>query len=245
MSDYLNPLRKANVTPERIDQGVDYSGFGPIYALGPGIIRMTSNSGWPGGAFIAEELTGGPDSGQYVYYAENIVPTAHVGQKVTAKTPVGNIGGGIEIGWAAPPPLLGESMAMKLGEASKTGDAGTGSTGEGVGFSNLIKSLGGPPGIHQPGPTKGPVPGPRGGGGTTTTTGSGGSGVFGNLGTDLIQAFLAALGVTSLTDVAKRVGFILLGGALIVLGLVALTSRQTKAIVNGGVPSGNPGQAQK
>lgn len=232
---YLNPLRKAQVTPNRIDQGVDYTGSGPIFALGPGVIREVHNSGWPGGTFIAEQLTSGPDSGQYVYYAEGITPTVPIGTEVGARDVVGNINGSIEVGWAAPPPNLGEALAMKLGEASSTGDAGTGSTGEGVSFSNLIQSLGGPPGIHQPGPTKGAVPGPGGGGGTgpVSTTGSGG--VLGDIGQSLISGLIQSLGVPSLGDAVKRLGLILLGGALVIMGIIALTNRsKVQTAVNTG-----------
>ena len=50
---YGNPLRSiAGLSPERIDQGVDYHGYGPIYALGNGVILSVYNSGWPGGTFI-------------------------------------------------------------------------------------------------------------------------------------------------------------------------------------------------
>ncbi len=46
---YADPLRAVRgLTPERIDQGVDYSGFGPIYAIGDGVVLSTANSGWPG-----------------------------------------------------------------------------------------------------------------------------------------------------------------------------------------------------
>ena len=61
---YANPLRAINaLTPERIDQGVDYSGYGPIYAIGNGVVLSAVNSGWPGGTFIAYRLSGGPAGG--------------------------------------------------------------------------------------------------------------------------------------------------------------------------------------
>src|SRR5215831_10994669 len=70
--------------------GVDYGGSGPLYALGSGVITSTRNSGWPGGAFIGLHL----DSGQYVYYAEDITPHVHVGQRVSAGQLVGTATGG-------------------------------------------------------------------------------------------------------------------------------------------------------
>ena len=58
---YANPLRAVQIlTPERIDQGVDYAGFGPLYAIGDGVVLNTVGSGWPGGTFIAYQLTDGP-----------------------------------------------------------------------------------------------------------------------------------------------------------------------------------------
>ena len=57
---YVNPLADAQVTPERIDQGVDYAGSGPLRALGDGKVTYvgTSGTGWPG-AFIEYQLTDG------------------------------------------------------------------------------------------------------------------------------------------------------------------------------------------
>src|SRR5581483_6509707 len=58
---YRNPLRGVtNVNASRIDQGVDYSGTGPVYALGDGVVETSTNSGgWPAGHFIAYRLTNG------------------------------------------------------------------------------------------------------------------------------------------------------------------------------------------
>jgi hypothetical protein len=149
---YANPLRAVSgLVPKRIDQGVDYSGTGPLYAVGPGLITNLYNSGWPGGVFIAEELTAGPYAGQYWYSAEDIAPTAPVGEQVSASTVIGTLTGGadgVEIGWARPPGN-GETMAMAAGEAATTGDAGSVSTAYGVAASNLLTSLGAPPGLLQ------------------------------------------------------------------------------------------------
>jgi hypothetical protein len=48
---YLNPLRNvSDLELERIDQGVDFSGLGPVYALGDGIVLNASADypGWEG-----------------------------------------------------------------------------------------------------------------------------------------------------------------------------------------------------
>src|SRR5690349_5531307 len=37
---YVNPLANAQVTPERIDQGVDYAGTGSLGAIGPGVVTQ-------------------------------------------------------------------------------------------------------------------------------------------------------------------------------------------------------------
>ena len=68
---YFNPLARAEVSSERIDQGVDYAGSGALIAIGAARITFlaTANTGWPG-AFIDYQLLGGPDNGCYVYYAE-------------------------------------------------------------------------------------------------------------------------------------------------------------------------------
>lgn len=154
---FVNPIGPG-LRGERVDQGVDYGGSGPLYALGAGTIVNVYNSGWPGGTFIGLHL----DSGQYVYYAENIQPTVSVGQKVSAGQQVGHATGGpfgIEIGWAAAPGT-GNALAATTGQNKAglaKGDPGAYPTGYGVSFSNLIQSLGGPPGIVS-GPVQGAVP---------------------------------------------------------------------------------------
>ena len=136
--------------------GVDYTGSGPLYAMGAGTITNVYNSGWPGGKFIGLHL----DSGQYMYYAENINPSVHVGEKVQKGQLIGTAVGTypyIEVGWSAPPGT-GETMAAKTGQSAKgkaEGDPGKYSTGYGVNMSNVIKSLGGPAGILTPGGVQG------------------------------------------------------------------------------------------
>ncbi len=147
---YVNPLAKANVTSERIDQGVDYSGSGPLEAIGDGKVTYvgTTNTGWPG-AYIEYRLSDGPDSGRYVYYAEDVTPAQglHVGQKVNAGQVIATIyngSSGIEIGWGAG--VGTESYAMQHGQWGGSDDANSVATPAGKNFSALIASLGGPPG---------------------------------------------------------------------------------------------------
>jgi hypothetical protein len=132
--------------------GVDYTGHGPLYAMGSGTITNVENAGWPGGKFIGLHL----DTGQYMYYAENIIPHVHKGQRVTAGQLVGTAVGTypfVEVGWAAAPGT-GQTLAAAKGQAATGGDPGAHATAYGVNMSNLIKSLGGPPGI-----TSGPITG--------------------------------------------------------------------------------------
>jgi murein DD-endopeptidase MepM/ murein hydrolase activator NlpD len=149
---YANPLRGvAGLTPERIDQGVDYSGSGPIYPIGPGVVENVYNTGWPGGVFIVYQLTSGSAAGQGVYVAEDLIPEVTVGEQVNPNTVLGILQpgpNGIETGWADLQ-SLGESQAMADQQASTTGDAGDVSTLDGLNFNALLVALGAPSGILQ------------------------------------------------------------------------------------------------
>ncbi len=153
---YANPLRAVGgLSPERIDQGVDYSGFGPIYAIGDGVVLSTSVAGWPGGTFISYRLTDGPAAGLVVYAAEDIEPLVQVGQAVTPGTVLGTIyegPDGIETGWSDPAGQ-GWTMAHDYGQFS-----GGNSTAFGANFSQLLQSLGAPGGILQNSPPTGVLP---------------------------------------------------------------------------------------
>ncbi|HUO48866.1 MAG TPA: hypothetical protein VMU09_08545 [Acidimicrobiales bacterium] len=151
---YVNPLRDLRaLNPERIDQGVDYSAFGPIYAIGDGVVLSTTNAGWPGGTFIAYRLTDGKANGLVVYAAEDINPLVGVGQHVTAATVLGTVyegPSGIETGWAD---RSGDGATMASGVYSE-GHA----TAFGVNFSQLLASLGAPPGVNEGGTPSGSLP---------------------------------------------------------------------------------------
>ena len=144
---YLNPLRDVSgLALERIDQGVDFSGSGPVYALGDGIVTNAEaySPGW-GGGWITYQLTDGPDQGLTVYVAENVTPTAVVGERVTPSTVVGDMfegGDGIETGWAQPGGVSAESQ---LPEAGGIGGAGPFPTVVGTNFDALLVSVGVPP----------------------------------------------------------------------------------------------------
>jgi murein DD-endopeptidase MepM/ murein hydrolase activator NlpD len=142
---YANPLRSVvALTAERIDQGVDYSGFGSIYAIGDGVVLNTVGSGWPGGTFIAYRLTDGPARGLVVYVAEDVQASVQVGDTVTSGTVLGHMYAGpdgIETGWADGSSLP-DTMARTYGQFD-----GSNSSAFGDNFSRLLQSLGAPPGI--------------------------------------------------------------------------------------------------
>ncbi|HMC69859.1 MAG TPA: hypothetical protein VKJ07_11955, partial [Mycobacteriales bacterium] len=146
-SGYRNPLRNVTaLTPERIDQGVDYAGFGPIYAIGNGVVLNTVQAGWPGGTFIAYRLTEGPARGLVVYAAEDIEPSVQVGDTVTSNTVLGHMYAGpdgIETGWGDGF-ALGNTMARTYGQFD-----GSNSTAFGVNFSRLLVSVGAPGGVQN------------------------------------------------------------------------------------------------
>lgn len=171
---FVNPIG-SGATPGRIDMGVDYLGKFNLYAMGSGTITNVYNSGWPGGTFIGLKL----DSGQTMYYAENIKPASglHVGQIVKAGQTIGTAVGSYpytEIGWADPTGK-GGTMAAQAGEAASGSDPGAKSTAYGVSMSNLISSLGGPAGVLTPGGITGSVGAgyPSGSGVSTTGATSG------------------------------------------------------------------------
>jgi hypothetical protein len=143
-----------NLVAERIDMGVDYSGTGPVYAIGPGVVTEVDQS-WAGGqgtgpgTFIAYRITQGPLSGRYVYTAENIAANVQPGQQVNESTPIGYASGGIETGFAAGPSSQGTTLAAYYGQQSQSGDPGAVSTGYGIAFDRVMTTLGAPAGVHQ------------------------------------------------------------------------------------------------
>jgi hypothetical protein len=144
---YANPLRAVSgLLPERIDEGVDFGGSGPVYAIGDAVVTNATgtNSGWPGGGWITYKLTGGPDAGLMVYVAEDVTPTVQVGEHVSSSTVIANMyngGDGIETGWAMSD---GASAESELPEAGGIGGGGPFPTMIGLSFEGLLQSLGVP-----------------------------------------------------------------------------------------------------
>lgn len=138
-----------------VDEGTDWSGAGPIYAIGDALITNATpqdgGTGWPGhgypalqgtGALICYQLLGGSRQGSYIYLAENVdpVPNLRVGQRVRAGTHIATARGQfpyIETGWAA----NGHGMTL----ARAHGDKPTKSphpTPDGQNFYDFLKSIG-------------------------------------------------------------------------------------------------------
>jgi hypothetical protein len=147
-SGYLNPLRAVSgLVPERVDQGVDFAGTGPVYAIGDAVVTdaMGVNSGWPGGGWVSYQLTDGPDAGLVVYVAEDVTPTVQLGQHVSSATEIANMyngGDGIETGWAAAQTSL--TAESQMPEAGGIGAGGPFPTMVGLSFDGLLQSLGVP-----------------------------------------------------------------------------------------------------
>jgi hypothetical protein len=158
---YLNPLRAVSgLSPNRVDMGVDFSGAGPVYAIGAGVVTQATmtNGGWPGGGWITYQLTDGPAVGEVVYVAEDVIPTVQVGQKVTNRTEIGHMTGGysgIETGWAM---LDSASSESELPEAGGISGLGPFPTAIGMNFEYLLQALGVPAASSIGAPTAGLVP---------------------------------------------------------------------------------------
>jgi hypothetical protein len=140
---------------ERVDQGVDFGGAGPVYALGDAVITNATadSAGWPGGGWITYQLTNGPDKGLTVYLAEDVTPSVQAGQTVTSSTVIANMfngGAGIETGWATSDGSTAESQMPEAGGINGNGPF---PTVVGLNFEAVLESLGVPaaPNASEPG----------------------------------------------------------------------------------------------
>ena len=128
-----NPIGKGLVRG-RIDEGVDFTGSGPLYAMGNGSITEVIGSGWPGGIYINLKM----DNGQDVYYAENITPMVVVGERVKAGQQIGHANGFypyIEVGFGTGQPQTA-AASSHYSEGQQTS--------EGQQMAALLTSLGAP-----------------------------------------------------------------------------------------------------
>ena len=156
---YVNPLHLvAGLQASRIDMGVDYSGSGPIVAVGRAqVVTATYVPGpescWgktcapaPGG-WVVYRLLDGPFAGKYVYAVENITPRVKAGQIVQRGHTIAILHPGspnLEIGWAAG--RKAETLAVARHHQCACTDPGGWSSIEGRNFNELLVWLGAPSG---------------------------------------------------------------------------------------------------
>lgn len=157
---YANPLAGATVTPERIDQGVDYAGTGTISAIGDAIVTSVfhpgSGSGWPGpGGYVEYKLTSGPDAGAYIYAAEGVAPTVTTGQRIKAGDTIADIIANSPTGFETG---VGSGSGTGTYAAAHGGYSEGELTAAGQWFSNLISELGGPAGLAEGRTASGQMP---------------------------------------------------------------------------------------
>jgi murein DD-endopeptidase MepM/ murein hydrolase activator NlpD len=128
----------------RTDMGVDFTGTGPILAVGNARILATGASGWPNGGAgpsgqgVLYKLLDGPKAGHIVYVYEGVVPTVKAGDTVVAGQRIATFydGSSIEIGWAD---AAGRPLAAPVyseGDVTKWGSD----------FRDFLTGLGGGPG---------------------------------------------------------------------------------------------------
>jgi hypothetical protein len=157
---YVNPLREvANLKASRIDMGVDYSGSGPILALGRAKIVLASDrlagpeSCWgktcvpPPGDMIVYRLLDGRFAGKYVYVVENITIKVKAGQTVSAGQRIAilhDASPNLEIGWASGHGP--QTLAAARRQQCACTDPGGWASIEGRNFNALLVWLGAPSG---------------------------------------------------------------------------------------------------
>ena len=155
---YVNPFsRAADLVAERIDMGVDYSGRGPILALGDAKVTYSTahDPGWAycgAAGAVTLHLIDGPDEGRDIYITEGIAPTVAAGQTVSAGETIADFAGTgcIEIGWSAVPGAVApEAAALGQQAQGPNEDPGDNLTYCGNSMSELLASLGVPPGLTE------------------------------------------------------------------------------------------------
>ena len=100
---YVNPFGlSSNLVTGRVDQGVDFTGAGPIVAIGNAKILSVGAPGWPEGGGVLYQLLDGPLTGQVVFVYEGVDATVQAGQTVSAGAQIATFrpGGSIETGFA-------------------------------------------------------------------------------------------------------------------------------------------------
>ena len=135
--EYVSPFLSA--TTGRIDQGVDFTGTGPIVAVGDAEILSTGAPGWPEGGGVVYKLLSGQRAGQVIFVYEGVDASVHAGQHVAAGEQIATFrpGGSIEMGFAD-----AAGVPLSHGEYNE-GDE----TQWGKEMASFLESLGGASGL--------------------------------------------------------------------------------------------------
>ncbi len=136
---YRNPFAGDAYFVGRTDMGVDVclDRHDPVRALGNGVVKGIIHNWFDGEPYLWYQLTSGPQSGRYVYVAEQINRLAHVGQVLRAGQPVARYarhGTCIETGWST---ADGATLAQVT-----TGYSEGQVTKSGVSFARFLMGLG-------------------------------------------------------------------------------------------------------
>jgi murein DD-endopeptidase MepM/ murein hydrolase activator NlpD len=102
-ANYVNPFGlSTNLVTGRIDQGVDFTGSGPIVAIGNAKVLQVGAPGWPEEGGVLYQLLDGPLKGETIFVYEGVDATVQPGQTVKAGEQIATFrpGGSIEIGLA-------------------------------------------------------------------------------------------------------------------------------------------------
>lgn len=165
--NYIDPLRAvAGLQASRVDMGVDYSGSGPILAIGaakvvtaryvPGPEPCWGRTCAPApGGWVVYRLLDGPYAGKYVYAVENITLRVKAGQIVRAGQTIAVLhpaSPNLEIGWAAG--RAAETLAVARHHQCTCIDPGGWSSIEGRNFNHFLVWLGAPSGFFQETPAQ-------------------------------------------------------------------------------------------
>jgi hypothetical protein len=169
---YVNPLRQVrDLQASRIDMGVDYSGAGPILAIGRAKVLVAGDryagpeSCWgktcvpPPGDMIVYRLLDGPFAGKFVYVVEHITVEVKPGQTVRRGQQIATLHQGspnLELGWASGRGV--QTLAAARRHECACTDPGGVSSIEGRNFNAFLVWLGAPsgylttspPGQHMP-----------------------------------------------------------------------------------------------
>ena len=145
---YVNPFAQASmVTPERVDQGQDFSlaPGSPILAPGNSTFLGSIANWYSGQPYLGFKLTSGPLAGQNYYVAEQVTPAAGLrpGASVAAGQPIAHYassGTGLEIGWAGTGNDWQQTLAQQQG-ATNPGQ-GHANTPAGQEFHQFLADIG-------------------------------------------------------------------------------------------------------